>query len=668
MAHTKGGLGAVVGLLLAVLVCRGTWALDHEAQIGSVAYPDVKAAIEAAKPGETVALLKDAATQEATILPSDVTLDVGPHRFSSDWPFTLEQGATLAIGSEGQAELESAVIDGQVVGASAHKHSPDSEWHGWYGKFTDAMKHRPDYPIDMLRDVRVANGYIPSDFTVNTGANTLTIAGQFSVEDYATLNVEARGKVIVESGRLSIIEYGEMTVDGLLRCEGNFYSDGNVIINGSFEKSESTEMSFTDSFKLRVGFDPKQIRPISGFGGSSYSLSLPSRYVGYGSSVVLEALPEHFESWVLPSGFQLVLGSQRSDRTVTLQLFNAGDIALHLADPLPLTVSPEALALPVGAAQALSASEKGVTWSTSDAAIAMVSDAGVVQGIAQGRTIVTATAKDGRTAVCDVTVTKDETPEAPEADIGIDTLAVGKGQVLILPKFKGYTGTWAVEHPAVARLVKNGTRVSAVDYGETRLTYTVTAAPKKALTLGDRTLRLGDSHEIRLYVRRKGELVTKVSLGEKKLKLATVGEDRTAQLTATVKPNAALDRQIFFSSTNPKVATVDANGLVTAVAPGKCKVVAVGTSLKRKSIQVWVTGAIAVKPAKKTIRVGKRFELAALIAPALEDKTITWTSSDETVAAVDAQGWVTALRKGKATITATASNAETAKCMVTVKQ
>ncbi|MDE6050010.1 MAG: Ig-like domain-containing protein, partial [Paramuribaculum sp.] len=48
------------------------------------------------------------------------------------------------------------------------------------------------------------------------------------------------------------------------------------------------------------------------------------------------------------------------------------------------------------------------------------------------------------------------------------------------------------------------------------------------------------------------------------------------------------------------------------------------------------------------------------------DKSVTWSSSDEDVATVSASGFVTAIKPGKATITATTANGLTASCEVTV--
>ena len=77
--------------------------------------------------------------------------------------------------------------------------------------------------------------------------------------------------------------------------------------------------------------------------------------------------------------------------------------------------------------------------------------------------------------------------------------------------------------------------------------------------------------------------------------------------------------------------------------------------------------AVAVSPTTATVKVGESVTLSATITPDdATDKTITWSSSDEKVATVDA-GKVTGVTEGTATITATAANGKKDTCKVTVK-
>ncbi|MDE5745604.1 MAG: Ig-like domain-containing protein, partial [Paramuribaculum sp.] len=68
------------------------------------------------------------------------------------------------------------------------------------------------------------------------------------------------------------------------------------------------------------------------------------------------------------------------------------------------------------------------------------------------------------------------------------------------------------------------------------------------------------------------------------------------------------------------------------------------------------------------IKEGESVQLTATVSPEnATDKSVTWTSDDETIATVDATGKVTALKAGKTDITATTANGIYASCRITVK-
>ncbi len=90
------------------------------------------------------------------------------------------------------------------------------------------------------------------------------------------------------------------------------------------------------------------------------------------------------------------------------------------------------------------------------------------------------------------------------------------------------------------------------------------------------------------------------------------------------------------------------------------------------SNEKWVQTSVAVAsvtvdPAVATLTVGESQQLTATVKPdGAPEKAITWKSSDEAVAKVDASGRVTAVAPGKATVTATAGG-KTGTCEITVR-
>ena len=146
--------------------------------------------------------------------------------------------------------------------------------------------------------------------------------------------------------------------------------------------------------------------------------------------------------------------------------------------------------------------------------------------------------------------------------------------------------------------------------------------------------------------------------------------DATVQLMATVTPDNATSKTVTWSTSNPEVATVDATGLVTAVANGKATITATAggetaTCEVTVAIVVPVTGVALDKTEATLTEVGATVTLVATVSPDnATNKTVTWESSNTEVATV-VDGVVTAVANGKATITAKAGE-KTATCEVTV--
>ena len=95
-----------------------------------------------------------------------------------------------------------------------------------------------------------------------------------------------------------------------------------------------------------------------------------------------------------------------------------------------------------------------------------------------------------------------------------------------------------------------------------------------------------DSKEFTLTINPAPILVTGVTLDQANLELT---EGETAQLTATVLPDNATNKNVTWSSDNPSVATVDQNGVVTAVAPGTATITATAADGSGKTAACTVT-------------------------------------------------------------------------------
>jgi uncharacterized protein YjdB len=151
----------------------------------------------------------------------------------------------------------------------------------------------------------------------------------------------------------------------------------------------------------------------------------------------------------------------------------------------------------------------------------------------------------------------------------------------------------------------------------------------------------------------------------------TMFTNDTKQLTATVSPEEATNQTVTWSSTDEDVATVSDSGLVTAVAVGSATItVTTEDGAKTAICDVTVSEPVenvTLDTAKYTLFIAGTKQLTATVSPEdATNKSVTWTSSDETVATVS-DGLVTAVAAGNATITVTTEDgAKTATCEITV--
>ncbi|MBR1820491.1 MAG: Ig-like domain-containing protein [Clostridia bacterium] len=127
---------------------------------------------------------------------------------------------------------------------------------------------------------------------------------------------------------------------------------------------------------------------------------------------------------------------------------------------------------------------------------------------------------------------------------------------------------------------------------------------------------------------------------------------------------------VSYASTNEAVATVDRNGLVTAVNGGRAQIRLDAENGARASVQIEVKGAkvdtLALNTDTLTMEKGQITGLRPIFNEGAVDTSVTWRSADETVAQVDAIGRVVAVGGGNTRVTATATNGLTASAEVSV--
>lgn len=315
--------------------------------------------------------------------------------------------------------------------------------------------------------------------------------------------------------------------------------------------------------------------------------------------------------------------------------FNKTSVSLKAGETVTLTatVKPD------------DATDKTVTWSTSDATVATVSN-GVVTAKKVGTATITAKAGD-KSATCEITVVA--TP-VTAVTLNKTYVSLKAGETVTLTATvkpddaTDKTVTWGSSDESVAK-VENGI---------------VTAIGKGLSTI---TAKAGDTSATCMVT--VSVPVENVTLNKTELVLQKGQEE---VLVALVSPDDATDKTINWSSSNVSVVRVDQNGAVAAEGAGTAVITAsAGTKSATCTITVTIpVESISLNMTKRTIKVNETVLLKAEINPSdATTKSIQWSSSDVSIASVGSNGMVKGLKEGVATITASADGKSTS-CTITV--
>ena len=292
------------------------------------------------------------------------------------------------------------------------------------------------------------------------------------------------------------------------------------------------------------------------------------------------------------------------------------------------------------------ATDKRLSWESSNSSVATVLDDGTVKGKDSGTATITVTTVDGEyQATCKVVVQK----LVPVSNVKLNKshliLTKGKTEQLeatVEPEdATNKNVSWTSSNSDVATVDENG-KVTAVSEGHTFIVVTSTDDDNKTATCD--------------VIVESVVPVTSVELNKNELELA---KGDSEQLTATVGPENATNKNVIWSSENPSIATVDENGKVTAVNVGETIIYA--HSEDNYFISNSCTVAVVI-PVTNVHFTKDQWELSVDATEQLEitidpyyatNQKVTWKSDNPDIAEVDENGFVTGIDEGEATITVT---------------
>jgi uncharacterized protein YjdB len=148
---------------------------------------------------------------------------------------------------------------------------------------------------------------------------------------------------------------------------------------------------------------------------------------------------------------------------------------------------------------------------------------------------------------------------------------------------------------------------------------------------------------------------------------------KSMTLKVAFLPEGAATEKLTYTSSNPKIATVNGSGKVTAgKKAGKATITVTSESGLKKTFKVQVMKKAVTKVKIKgstTMKAKKKQKLKVTLKPgkASASNVVFWKSSNTKVATVSASGQVKALKKGKVKITAVATDGSGKKATITIK-
>lgn len=299
------------------------------------------------------------------------------------------------------------------------------------------------------------------------------------------------------------------------------------------------------------------------------------------------------------------------------------------------------------------ATEKDFVWESDDKTVATVDNTGKVTLLKEGVTNISCAA-DKVTAYCRLSVITKPEEVKPLTSIKPDVTELNmiKGNthtvnLTLEPRDATNSNvTWTSLDEKVAKVDATG-KITAVGVGTTNITI------EAALANSDGN---------------KAKATVKVNVREKlqsiafESKATYINVGGTKQIAIIYKPDENVNKEVTFKSSDTSIFTVDNKGVIKGVKEGQAVLSCESKELGQSGVitcMVTVTASeiqakdFSITPAAETIYIGETLQLTKKFNPEnATNQTVTWNSSDTSIATVNATGTVKAVKEGKATISA----------------
>lgn len=301
----------------------------------------------------------------------------------------------------------------------------------------------------------------------------------------------------------------------------------------------------------------------------------------------------------------------------------------------------------------------GISWSSTSPSIATVNSAGIITAKKAGTCRIIAKAADGsdKSDMCTIVVKQPATSIAlSETSL---TIAKGYNKTIVANitpcDVSSQNIAWSSSDNTIATIDDKGV-ITAIKEGSCKIMAKTTDGSNKTAICDIRVAKP----------------VQEINLNENKIVLNTNKQ-------TTFKPTITADKEsnttVVYTSDNSKIATIDNDGLLTAISPGICTITCSATdgSGKTDTCKVEVRQQVSkiTISGENTVREDEKITLKANISPKnATNKEVKWSSDDNSIAKVDKNGIVTGISPGKTTIKCVAKDdsSKSASYTITVKK
>ncbi len=296
--------------------------------------------------------------------------------------------------------------------------------------------------------------------------------------------------------------------------------------------------------------------------------------------------------------------------------------------------------------------DKSIIWTSLNEDVAKVDENGKITAISAGTAVITAQVGK-HTASCEISVKVPLTGITIKSNTKLLKKQSETLKVTYMPEdtTDNKKVTWSSKDTSIATIDENG-KVTGIKAGTTKIVAKVGNFEKECtVTVEEKKLEgIAISNKLETILKGKTE----------KLEIIYTPEDTTD------------DKEVIWKSSDEAILTVDENGNLTGIKAGTATITAISgdfeDSIEIEVEEIKLTG-IEIKSENATMKPGDKIKLNVVYTPGntTDNRNLVFVSSDESVLTIDENGVVTAIKAGKAVVTAIAENGVKTQIEMTVE-